>query len=1013
MLYNKNLSPALDDELFKNPTAEYRAAPFWSWNDKIEENECGRQISVFKEMGFGGFHIHPRTGLGDEYLGKEFMDHVRYCLDYAKERDMLTWLYDEDRYASGFGGGYVTSDEKYRARFLRFTNDENLSGDERQLLACYDVVLDDDGYLSSYRAINPSDDTNGGKWFAFLEKEEPSNWFNRATYVDSLNPDALKRFTEVTHEVYKKKVGDEFGESIPSIFTDEPQFTRMETLSKSACVNGAEAVMPWTDALSEKYFEKYGTSPLSFLPELFFEGGDGYPIVNRYRFYDFLSELFASSFADVVGEWCQKNNIYLTGHLMEEPTLTSQTRAVGEAMRSYRSFGIPGIDILCGNHEFTTAKQAQSASHQFGREGVLSELYGVTGWDCDFKEYKHQGDWQAALGITVRVPHLEWYSMRGEAKRDYPASIGFQSSWYECYSLIEDHFARVNTAMTRGKAVVKVGVIHPVETFWLHLGPDDKTEKTRKMLDDRFTGLTSLLLKSNIDFDFIAESLLPRLYDDNKPREVGAMKYDTVIVPGCETLRETTVRFLSEFKNAGGRLLFIGSAPSLVDALPSEEAKELYENSDKCAFSKYDIIDMLENDRTVGIYKENDILSGGYIYQLRKDNDCSWLFIAHTDHPDNADFDGGEEASIRIKGEYSPFLYETSDGSIKKLSAVYKKGYTEIKRRFYGYDSLLLKLVPGKSEDIKEEKQPERVFIKYADEPTSYSLGEQNVLVLDRARYKIDGEEYKEAEELLKLDNICRRRFGYDDRGSDTPQPWTNPNESPEHVLTLEFIIESEIEYLGAALSLEDAEKCRITFNGKDVPGKAEGYYIDPSIESVALPTIKKGKNVLEVSLPFGRYTNTENMFITGDFGVKLLGKYGIITEKPKNIFFGDLTTQGFPFYGGKITYHLKAEAEDGKIVLRAPRFRGAMMSVSCDGREAGDIAYPPYECVISGLENGTHDIALTLYLTRVNTFGPHHYSDDRDNCHSPGKWRSDKDRFSEQPVIRKTGVLQSPMFMK
>ena len=29
-------------------------------------------------------------------------------------------------------------------------------------------------------------------------------------------------------------------------------------------------------------------------------------------------------------------------------------------------------------------------------EGVLSELYGVTSWDCDFRIYKHQGDWQAA-----------------------------------------------------------------------------------------------------------------------------------------------------------------------------------------------------------------------------------------------------------------------------------------------------------------------------------------------------------------------------------------------------------------------------------------------------------------------------------------------------------------------------------------------------------------------------------------------------------------------------------------
>ena len=154
----------------------------------------------------------------------------------------------------------------------------------------------------------------------------------------------------------------------------------------------------------------------------------------------------------------------LTGHMMEEPTLKSQTAALGEAMRSYRSFQLPGIDMLCGSREFTTAKQAQSAVHQYGRPGMTSELYGVTGWDFDFRGHKLHGDWQAALGVTVRVQHLAWVSMKGEAKRDYPASINDQSPWWQDYAYIEDHFARLNTALTRGKPVVRVGVIHPVES---------------------------------------------------------------------------------------------------------------------------------------------------------------------------------------------------------------------------------------------------------------------------------------------------------------------------------------------------------------------------------------------------------------------------------------------------------------------------------------------------------------------------------------------------------------------
>ena len=105
-----------------------------------------------------------------------------------------------------------------------------------------------------------------------------------------------------------------------------------------------------------------------------------------------------------------------------------------------------------------------------GREGVTCEIYGVTGWDFDFRKHKLSGDWQAALGVTFRVPHLTWVSMEGEAKRDYPASIGKQSPWYREYKELETYFARLNTVLTRGKPVVQVGVIHPVESYWMYWG---------------------------------------------------------------------------------------------------------------------------------------------------------------------------------------------------------------------------------------------------------------------------------------------------------------------------------------------------------------------------------------------------------------------------------------------------------------------------------------------------------------------------------------------------------------
>jgi hypothetical protein len=74
LLYKKNSHNTLTSQLFQNPTAEYRAAPFWGWNGKLHKDQLLRQIEQLKSMGFGGFHMHARTGLATEYLSNAFME---------------------------------------------------------------------------------------------------------------------------------------------------------------------------------------------------------------------------------------------------------------------------------------------------------------------------------------------------------------------------------------------------------------------------------------------------------------------------------------------------------------------------------------------------------------------------------------------------------------------------------------------------------------------------------------------------------------------------------------------------------------------------------------------------------------------------------------------------------------------------------------------------------------------------------------------------------------------------
>ena len=58
--------------------------------------------------------------------------------------------------------------------------------------------------------------------------------------------------------------------------------------------------------------------------------------------------------------------------------------------------------------------------------------------------------------------------------------------------------------------------------------------------------------------------------DEFAPMQVGEMRYDAIVVPGCETLRSSTLDRLEAFRRSGGELIFLGNAPALADALPSQ-----------------------------------------------------------------------------------------------------------------------------------------------------------------------------------------------------------------------------------------------------------------------------------------------------------------------------------------------------------------------------------------------------------------------------------------------------------
>lgn len=1019
MLYPKSKEAALDPALFREPGSEYRGAPFWAWNNRLEPEKLIRQIEHLKEMGFGGFHMHSRTGMSSPYLGTEFMERIKLCVEKARTEGMLAWLYDEDRWPSGAAGGLVTKEPAYRARHLLFTpvpyqrERQNRVEESHTLLARFSIRLDTDGCLAEYRRLSEGEEPAPAEmiWYAYQEIGGESPWFNNQTYVNTLDKAAIDRFIAITYERYEQAVGRDFGDLVPAIFTDEPQFTIKTALGFATEKRGIQ--LPWTDDLPETFRRAYGDDLLDCLPELIWDLPEERVSQVRYHFHDHIAQRFVEAYADNCGAWCRAHGLKLTGHMMEEPTLRSQTAALGEAMRSYRGFDLPGIDILMGRLEYTTAKQAQSAVHQYGREGMLSELYGVTGWQFDFRGHKAQGDWQAALGVTVSVPHLSLLSMEGDSKRDYPASIHYQSPWYREYKQIEDHFARLNTALTRGKPYVRIGVIHPVESYWLHWGPMEQTAAARERLEMHFRNITEWLLFGQLDFDFLCESLLPeQCPTGGAPLRVGEMAYDTLILPACETLRATTAERLRLFVQEGGRLLILGERPRFIEASSPGESLDFLQAVPMIPFEKNALLQALEPVRLLDIREGGGERSDRYLTQLRQDGRGYWLFIANGRKPGAPDMSHPQRLTIRMRGQWQPTLYDTMTGDIHPLGAVYNGEITSLEHTLYTYDSLLLYLSPGmpvQQEGIRA--LPAMGQMDACLGMADITLSEPNVLVLDMAEYALDGGEYRPKEEVLRLVMRLRRELGIP-VGVRTAQPWTRPPETPVHRLRLRFSIHSERQIEGAVLALEQPENTLLIWDGQPLKKTDAGYYVDEAIRKIPLPVIPAGEHLLELEAPFGQYTVHESVYLLGDFGVRVLGTACVLTAPVRQLAFGDIVPQGLPFYGGNIQYHIPVDGNGKDVLVHVSHYRGALIGVSLDGRRIGSLIFDPYTLRIPAVPTGRHQLTLTLFGNRYNTFGELHLADNTLEWHGPAAWRTEGDAWSYEYVFKATGILKSPVIV-
>ena len=88
------------------------------------------------------------------------------------------------------------------------------------------------------------------------------------------------------------------------------------------------------------------------------------------------------------------------------------------------------------------------------------------------------------------------------------------------------------------------------------------------------------------------------------------------------------------------------------------------------------------------------------------------------------------------------------------------------------------------------------------------------------------------------------------------------------------------------------------------------------------------------------------------------------------------------------------------------------MIGVSVDGGEEQSVAFAPFQCELGTLAAGEHTLAITVYGSRVNSFGALHQSW-QVPWMGPEAWRTEGDRFTRDYRVRRFGVMIAPLLVK
>lgn len=977
---------------FASPGKAYGSAPLWVWHTKVTKAIIDSMMQEFKQNAFGGVMVHPRPGLITEYLSPDWFSLYQYTIEKGKALGLDVWIYDENSYPSGFGGGNVPDQmpESYnQGQMLHMIKATVLPAQTDDIFI---ALKEDDGSFTDISTRLQTEKDKPGNYYlfkkAFYQKQAGTVGPPEFPYVDLMVKGVTQKFIEVTMKGYERIAGNEFGKTVPGLFSDEPSIPS----------HGAGNVR-WTPDLFSSFKQRWGYDLRTHLPALFEETGDWKKV--RHNYQQTLLQLFIDRWSKPMHAYTEKHNLKWTGHYWEHGWPNPGEGPDNMAMYAWHQQ--PGIDMLFNqfdeespNAQFgniRSVKELSSVANQLNKKRTLSETYGGGGWELTFRDMKRLGDWQYVLGVNFLNQHLSMMTLTGARKYDYPQSFSYHTPWWPYYKTLNEYFTRLSFVLSQGKQQNHILIIEPTTSAWMYAGPG-KQHPGLKAVGDRFQQFITTLEKAQVEYDLGSENIIKDHGKTNgKSFIVGERTYNTVVIPpGMENIDRPTYALLKAYADAGGKVILFNELQRIDGALKNELQYFNTPAAHILQFANPDapVIEQQFRQNDFQIRPDgNDSIGGDLYHHRRIMHDGQILFLS------NASMTAAAKGIIYTKGK-DALLMNPATGQILDYPEQGQAGKISLSFNIPPAGSLLLYIADKKQQGLKSYLTATGGSVLEGTVVQAIRPAE-NTLMIDFCDLVL-------GDTLLKDIHVGAASRAVFTHYGFNRNPWNHQVQFKDHIVardtfsigtgfmaTYHFTVDEKVNFQKFRAVIEQGSLwTEIKVNGKTIKPVPGEWWLDRSFGVLPVGAyLKAGDNTLSVAVnPMSVYAEIEPVYILGDYNLEQAAK-GWRIVPPKPLEPGSWKDQGLPLYGFGVSYvrEFNLQNTDRRFELQLGEWKGTVAAVRVNGKPAGIVFSEPNTLdVTQYLKKGMNRVEVEVVGSLKNLLGPHH-NNPKPGMVGPGHW--------------------------